>query len=254
MPARRTLRAAAEMIGCAVLGLAQQPARLILVIWRARDSTFTRVGVIAAVLGALVPVWLAYVGPTGPTRSSPQPAVDRTGSPATTAQQLPDDSSRCVPAIPSPRHDGPDFVVCVEAGKEVRTEGWQDELVTAPLSTFGLLLTYRNIGAVQQDNVVLKLELPDDELAYLEGTSALHSNQGDYQVSDNVLAPAGGVNIGSFSPGGAGYVTLAVRTRDPKEFFCGRNSVVVRVFAETDHGTKRDDLVVHVVRRCDQAD
>jgi hypothetical protein len=126
MPARRTLRAAAEMIGCAVLGLAQQPARLILVIWRARDSTFTRVGVIAAVLGALVPVWLAYVGPTGSTRSSPQPAVDRTGSPATTAQQLPDDSSRCVPAIPSPRHDGPDFVVCVEAGKEVRTEGWQD--------------------------------------------------------------------------------------------------------------------------------
>lgn len=96
--------------------------------------------------------------------------------------------------------------------KEVRisgTSGWKDSVEAAPGTKIDYLLSYKNTSAsVTQNDVVLQDELPQG-ITYVLGSSRLTAGTTitNKPVADGINTS--GVNIGSYSPGGAAYLVFS---------------------------------------------
>lgn len=109
-------------------------------------------------------------------------------------------------------------------------------------------IKYKNTGSVVQNNVNITDTLPAG-VTYVPGTTyvsnAVTNNQWDKVDSDEVTK--GGINTGSYAPGGAVYVKFtAVVNSDA----CGDTKITNRANANTENGSKSDTADVVVNKTC----
>lgn len=134
-----------------------------------------------------------------------------------------------------------------EAGKN----NWQENLTIAPEQTVDYRVEYKNTGTAQQDNVVVKDQLPAG-MTYVAGSSKLYNTQNanGKTLSDGIVSSKG-VNIGSHAAGANSFVVFqakAVKNADLAK--CGANTLTNKATVETDFGNKSDTADVMVTKTC----
>lgn len=140
----------------------------------------------------------------------------------------------------------PDFEVTKEVS--VAGKGAYGESVTVkPGEKVDFRIKYKNVGTTQQDNVIIKDNLPQG-LTYVPGSTFVsHKNTNNqYQNVESNEVVKGGINVGSYTTGGAAYVKFTAVA----EGVCGTNTVVNRATANTANGTKADTANVVVTKPC----
>lgn len=110
------------------------------------------------------------------------------------------------------------------------------------------LISYKNIGSVRQDNVLVKDVLPSG-LVYEAGSSVLANtaNPGGAKTDDGVTAK--GLNIGSYAPDGNAYLRFTAKVTDPLPA-CGLNTLRNIVTVITGNGNKSAEATVTVESIC----
>ncbi|MGD8373384.1 MAG: PKD domain-containing protein [Candidatus Woesebacteria bacterium] len=142
-----------------------------------------------------------------------------------------------------------------EMFKKVSKHGqnqWVDSLETTPGEVVDYIVYYKNTGAVQQDNVVIKDNLPEG-MAYVAGSSTLSNSQNPdgAKISDNITTD--GVNIGSYAPNGNAWVIFSAKVNSNDSLpECGENTLHNVATVETDNGSKEDDANVTTNKTCVQ--
>lgn len=113
-------------------------------------------------------------------------------------------------------------------------------------------IQYKNTGTTDQENVVIRDQLPAG-VTYVAGTTQMASSatNGQYAaVSDNVTKD--GINIGYYAAnGGNAYVKFTAKVADNSQLDkCGVNTLINTAFAQTPNGTKSDTANVVVSKDC----
>ena len=139
--------------------------------------------------------------------------------------------------------DAPNFTFT----KDVRlagTKDWKDDITVNKGDKVEYRLLYKNTGTIEQKDVVMKDELPKG-LTYVTGqTDLVNSNYADGKRLDDSIN-AGGVDIGHYGPGGAGYVYLfATADGDPCTVLTNTAAV------ETRNGYLKDTATVRINGTC----
>jgi uncharacterized repeat protein (TIGR01451 family) len=146
--------------------------------------------------------------------------------------------------------DQPNFTVTQRAAKHA-----SNRYEYAPRATTGdeldLKIKYKNTGTVQQDNVVIKYELPN-QLSSVPGTTFLANDAtgGKWRYTDNDGVIRRGLNLGSHAPDSASYVRLTVLVARDADLRCGINQIVGTATAETENGSKSHQLTIEIERAC----
>lgn len=111
-------------------------------------------------------------------------------------------------------------------------------------------IRYQNTGTTQQNNVVLKEELPDG-FRYVRGSTnvATGSTDGKWKKTDDGVTQDG-INVGSYAPGGGAYVKFTALLPDGKHQDCGLTSATGTASARTQNGTKSTPLVILIEKKC----
>ena len=113
-------------------------------------------------------------------------------------------------------------------------------------------IKYKNTGTTQQDGVVIRDTLPAN-LSYVAGSTFVSNsatgNQWKAVTADTVTAQ--GINIGSYAPGGAGYVKFTAKVAATDKLACGMNTLTNTAAADTGNGSKSDTAVVTVNKTCE---
>ncbi len=147
--------------------------------------------------------------------------------------------------------DKPDFTI----DKQVSVDGgktWAESAKTTPGSTVQYRLIYKNTGTVQQDNVILKDELPAG-VTYVPGSSLIaNANTGGaYKSTVDGITSAGGYKIGAYTPGSNAYFKFSAKVAGNDALAkCGDNSLPNKVIAYTENGNKSDTAVITVPKVC----
>ena len=147
--------------------------------------------------------------------------------------------------------DKPDFTI----DKQVSVDGgktWVESAKTTPGSTIQYRLIYKNTGTVQQDNVILKDELPAG-VTYVPGSSQIANavTGGTYKNTVDGITGSGGYKIGSFTPGSNNYFKFSAKVGANSNLAtCGDNKLTNKVIAYTENGSKSDTADVTVPKDC----
>lgn len=147
--------------------------------------------------------------------------------------------------------DKPDFTL----DKQVSVDGgktWTESAKTTPGSTIQYRLIYKNTGTVQQDNVILKDELPAG-VTYVPGSSQIANatTGGAYKSTVDGITGSGGYKIGSFTPGSNNYFKFSAKVGANSTLAkCGDNKLTNKVIAYTENGSKSDTADVTVRKDC----
>ena len=126
--------------------------------------------------------------------------------------------------------------------KQVRKSGetaWQKNVSVNPGDEVEYLLSYKNTGQTQQNNVVMKDTLPQG-ISYVPGTTYLKNaaNPSSVKISDN-LTTASGININGYTPGSNAYVTFKAKVGSNDQLpVCGPNKLTNKVRTSVDGGYK----------------
>lgn len=140
--------------------------------------------------------------------------------------------------------DAPEFTFT----KDVRLAGtkeWKDDITVNQGDKVEYRLFYKNIGTIEQKNVVVKDELPQG-LTYTAGeTDLVNSNNPNGKRLDDSIN-AGGVDIGHYLPGGGGYVYLFAKA-DGNPCSVLTNTAA----AETRNGYLKDTATVRIDGDCE---
>lgn len=127
-------------------------------------------------------------------------------------------------------------VPAVKVVKQSRVKGsnaqWSNNNTAKPGETLEYLITYENIGNTEQKNVIVRDNLPP-KMTLVSGSTYLANATNPNGVkynSDNIAS--GGINIGSYVPGGDAFVKFEVKIPTADKLECGatefRNVGVVR--------------------------
>jgi uncharacterized repeat protein (TIGR01451 family) len=147
--------------------------------------------------------------------------------------------------------DKPDFTV----DKKVSIDGgktWVDSAKTTPGNTVQYRVVYTNTGTTQQDNVILKDELPAG-MSYVAGSSYISNSKTNSQWQNTVdgIAGAGGYKIGSYAPKGNAYFKFSAKVpANDKLAKCGDNTLTNKAIAFTNNGDKSDTATITVTKDC----
>ncbi len=147
--------------------------------------------------------------------------------------------------------DQPNFTI----DKQISVDGgktWAESAKTTPGSTVQYRLIYKNTGTVQQDNVILKDELPAG-VSYVPGSSQIANSAtgGAYKATVDGITGSGGYKIGSFAPNGNNYFKFSAKIADNDKLAkCGDNTLTNKVITFTDNGSKSDTADVTVPKEC----
>lgn len=149
--------------------------------------------------------------------------------------------------------DQPNF----EVTKDVSIKG-ENKYSDATQATAGAeveyKIKYKNIGTVQQDNVVIRDKLPTG-ISYVKGSTQISNSKTGHKwssVSEDTITGRG-INVGSYAPGGATYVKFtATLPANDTLAKCGTNTLVNTATAETSSGSKSDTATVTVTKKCDE--
>ena len=149
--------------------------------------------------------------------------------------------------------DQPNF----EVQKTVSKAGantYSESVTALPGDEVDYKIKYLDTGTTQQDNVVVRDTLPAG-LTYENGTTQISAsftnNQWKPITDDSVTGK--GINLGSFAPGGAGYVKFRAKVTDNDKLKdCGVNTLINTAYADTDNGSKHDTANVTVSKTCEE--
>lgn len=147
--------------------------------------------------------------------------------------------------------DKPDFTI----DKQVSVDGgktWVESAKTTPGSTIQYRLIYKNTGTVQQDNVILKDELPTG-VTYVPGSSQIANatTGGTYKATVDGVTGSGGYKIGSFTPSSNNYFKFSAKVGANSTLAkCGDNKLTNKVITYTENGSKSDTADVTVAKDC----
>lgn len=137
-----------------------------------------------------------------------------------------------------------------EVTKEVSLAGkgqYSESVNVKPGDKVDYRIKYKNTGTVQQDNVIIKDNLPQG-MTYVPGTTYVSNkntnNQWSKVDSDEVVK--GGINVGSYAPGGAAYVKFTAVA----DGTCGVTTLVNSASANTENGSKSGTANVVVNKEC----
>lgn len=143
--------------------------------------------------------------------------------------------------------DQPNF----EVTKQVRKLGedstkWRESANVNPGDKVEYLIHYKNTGTTQQNDVVVKDQLPQG-VSYVAGTTKVKNalNPNGKAISDNVVT-ATGVNISNYTPGSDAYVWFTAKVAAKEQLACGTNTLVNSAKVETNNGSKNDTANVVV--------
>lgn len=146
----------------------------------------------------------------------------------------------------------PNFTVSKQVQKEGET-GWKESVTAKPGEKVNYLVTYKNTGTTNQNNVVLKDTLPKGT-EYVSGTTyvANATNPNGLLIGKNSdTATTTGMNIGNYAPGAAAYVKFTAKvSANDKLPVCGTNKLVNKAEIQTDNGNKSDTADVIVNKEC----
>lgn len=134
-----------------------------------------------------------------------------------------------------------------EAGKN----NWQENLTISPEQTVDYRVEYKNTGTAQQDNVVVKDQLPAG-MTYVAGSSKLYNTQNanGKTLSDGIVSSKG-VNIGSHAANANSFVVFQAKAAKNADLAkCGVNTLTNKATVETDFGNKSDTADVMVTKTC----
>lgn len=143
--------------------------------------------------------------------------------------------------------DKPNF----EVKKSVSLKGENDfkqSVSTMVGSSVEYKIEYKNTGTTQQDDVVIKDQLPKG-VSYVPGTTTLANSHTDGYEKEKDSVTENGLNIGSYAPGGNAFIKFEAKVGTHKDLDCGKHTLVNKVTAETSGGNKHDtaDVIVNVL-------
>lgn len=114
----------------------------------------------------------------------------------------------------------------ISVDKQVRVKGtttWTTNNTANPGDTLEYMITYKNMGNTQQNNVVIRDNLPP-KMSLVPGTTYLKNTTNPNGVLYNSDAvTAGGIVVGNYSPGAAAYVKFEVKVPSADQLTCGAN-------------------------------
>ena len=128
---------------------------------------------------------------------------------------------------------------------------WQEALTAKAEQTVDYRIEYKNTGTMQQDNVVVKDQLPAG-VTYVPGSTKLYNTQNTSgkTLTDGVTSSKG-VNIGSHAAGAASFVVFKAKVAKNADLAkCGDNTLVNNATVATDNGSKSDTASVKVAKTC----
>lgn len=120
---------------------------------------------------------------------------------------------------------------------------------TTPARAVEVILSYWNSSSVRQEDVVLRVALPEG-IEYVAGSSVLANGNSPYSksISDNV--PNRGINIGSYLPGTNAWIRFYVLVDKVETWPCGNSNRSLTLAIETNAGSSQDEATIEVARRC----
>lgn len=139
--------------------------------------------------------------------------------------------------------------------KQVSATGqnkWGKDYAAKLGDTVDFLVTYKNIGNVQQDNVVVRDLLPKG-LTYVDGSSVLANSVSPKGAKTDDGATSNGLNIGSYAPNGNAFLKFSAKVAD-KIDACGQVTLKNIATISTDNGNKNDTATVTVTVECKPAE
>lgn len=136
-----------------------------------------------------------------------------------------------------------------ETNKQVRLAGdteWKESVNAKIGDTVEYQIKYQNTGETVQNNVVIKDFLPKG-LSYIKGSTYLKNgnNPTPKNVSDNLMT-AGGINIGGYNPGAAGYLKFSAKVTGSNLAECGNSTLINKEQTIVDGGYIEDTANVVV--------
>lgn len=145
--------------------------------------------------------------------------------------------------------DQPNFTFKKEVSKDGENK-WGDSITAKPGEKVNFMLSYRNTGTTQQNNVILKDSLPKGMKYVARSTEVANSsNPKGAKAEDGVTEPTG-VNYGSYAPKGNLFVRFSATVPAAEELSCGPNRLRNTATASTNNGAKTDTADVLVEVKC----
>jgi uncharacterized repeat protein (TIGR01451 family) len=146
--------------------------------------------------------------------------------------------------------DQPDFSisqrVSVSGGNQ-----WGNAPELPAGQTIDYKIEYKNMGTMQQNNVVIK-EALGKGVTYVSGSMQLATSatQGHWAPTHVDSIVARGINIGSYASNGNAYIKFTARLPTDDRLACGSTSVIATATVETDNGAKSAASTVWMTRTC----
>ncbi|MDB5187048.1 MAG: hypothetical protein JWM07_520 [Candidatus Saccharibacteria bacterium] len=143
-----------------------------------------------------------------------------------------------------------DFSVQKKVGDAAKNS-WTENLSVKTEQTVDYRIEYKNTGTAQQDNVVVKDQLPAG-VTYVAGSSKLYNskNPAGKVLTDGVTATTG-INIGSHAAGANSFVVFKAKIAKNADLAkCGSNTLTNKATIATSAGSKSDNADVTVAKTC----
>lgn len=146
--------------------------------------------------------------------------------------------------------DQPNFTVEKTVSKQGAGQ-YNENVATNPGDLVDFRIKYKNTGTTQQDAVVIRDQLPANMTYVANSTYVSNSSTGNAwkAITANTVTQQG-INIGSYAPGGAGYVKFTAKVASKDALACGTNNLVNTASADTQNGSKSDTASVTVTKEC----
>ena len=136
--------------------------------------------------------------------------------------------------------------------KQVRVLGqteYKDSITANPGDTLEYRIQYKNTGAINHANVVVKDTLPS-YVSYLTGTTNLkNSNNPNGKFISDTLTTTG-VNIGDYNAGSNAFVKFNAKIAAKDQLPCGTTTLVNKASVQVGTGTKEDTASTTVKVEC----
>ncbi len=145
----------------------------------------------------------------------------------------------------------PDFSVDKVVSK-VGSNTYSNSVQVKPGDKVEYQIEYKNTGSVNQEDVVIKDQLPDS-VTYIPGSThvANPGSNGEWvKLSSNKVVTSG-INIGTYGPGSNAFVSFKATVVDAEKLKCGLNTIVNKATVVTRDGEKSDNATVTVQRVCE---
>jgi len=147
--------------------------------------------------------------------------------------------------------DQPNFEIQKTVSK-AGTNQYAAQVSAQPGDEVEYKIQYKDTGTTQQNNVLIKDQLPAG-VTYENGTTqiATSATNGQWTATNDGVTTSG-INIGSYAPGGNAYLKFKAKIANNDQLAqCGLNTLVNTAEADTANGSKSATATVTVTKTCE---